>query len=63
MCVSSGEWLDCALEIVLNSGIERVLFADAVVILLALGHGKGHNIDIYTYIYYWSCKLWQNMYP
>ena len=46
MCVCSGEWLDCALEILSNNGIERVLFADAVVTLLALGRGKGRNIYI-----------------
>ena len=36
-----------------------MLFADAVVALLALGRGKGRNI--YIYIYYWPHKLWENI--
>ena len=42
----NGQWLECALEILQKNGIERVLFADAIVALLALGRGKGRNIYI-----------------
>ena len=46
LCVCNGEWLECALEILEKNGIERVLFADAVATLLALGRGNGRNIYI-----------------
>ena len=46
MCICNGQWLECALEILQRNGIERVLFADAIVALLALGRGKGRNIYI-----------------
>ena len=38
--------LSCALEILENNQIERAVFSDAIVKLLVMGRGKGHNIYI-----------------
>ena len=45
-CVCQGEWLQCAKQILCNNGIQRSIFADAVITLLAMGRGKGRNIYI-----------------
>ena len=45
-CVCQGEWLECAKEILHKNGIQRSIFADAIVKLLAMGRGKGRNIYI-----------------
>ena len=45
-CVCQSEWLECAKQILRNNGIERSIFANAVVKLLAMGRGKGRNLYI-----------------
>lgn len=46
-CLCEGQWIACALEILHNNKIDRAVFADALVKLLAMGRGKGRNIYIY----------------
>ena len=45
-CVCQGEWLQCAKQILCNNDIQRSIFADAVITLLAMGRGKGRYIYI-----------------
>ena len=45
-CVCQGEWLQCAKQILCNNGIQRSIFADAVITLLSMGCWKGRNIYI-----------------
>jgi len=45
----NSQWLACALEILQKNGIYRVLFVDAIVALLVLGWGKGHDTHTHKY--------------
>ena len=45
-CVCQGEWLQCAKQSLCNNGIQRSIFADAVITLFAMGRWKGRNIYI-----------------
>ena len=45
-CICSGEWLQCAIEILNKNSIEIAVFSDAIIKLLVMGRGKGRNIYI-----------------
>ena len=45
-CICNGEWLQCALDILAKKSIDRAVFSDAIITLLVMGRGKGHNIFI-----------------
>ena len=45
-CICSGQWLDCALEILLKNGIDITCFATSVYQLLLNGRGKYRNLMI-----------------
>ena len=42
--MSEGQWLCCALGILDNNDVNRVVFSDASIKLLVMGGGKGRNI-------------------
>ena len=48
-CVCQGEWLQCAKQILCTNGIQRSIFVDAIITLLAMGRRKGRNIYIYRH--------------